>query len=301
MLKPSLQRTCAAIAMTLATSFAAQAENTVEADSTLLNIFHNGDLVELNQLTYMESDWIIDIERVNDDNVDDWIDELYQLARSDSDHPIVIRILESPGGSTRDGLNFIDALHAIQNPVIALCTENAYSMGGTILYTLKNGLRLSTENCNIMTHEPHWSDLGKKSFSDLENLLDNGRRSRDEMVRLTSEASGLSLEDSLKLYTDKDLYLTPRQAFGGGLIDAIIPHRTENNFERNSVTYNTDAPLASLQITTNATAESFKNSFCDATELRQLDYCNAPKESQPSIVTNQTAEQEVAADTMTFE
>ena len=293
----SLRNTAAAALLTIATPFAANADNPVEPDTELMELLQQDDMTELNQLMFMESEWIIDIESVNDGNVDKWIDELYKLARSDDEHPIVVRLLESPGGSTRDGLNFIDALHAVPNPVVALCTENAHSMGGTILYSLRNGIRLSTENCNIMTHEPFWPDLGRQSFTDLENILDNGRRNRDEMIRITAEASGLTLNDSAQLYTDKDLHLTPRQALGAGLIDAIIPHRAVESDMQNRVTYTTDPSgisPATLSVEVDSNASDFKNMFCEAVQTRNVEYCNADNDGRTVITTEpQYEEKEV--------
>jgi ATP-dependent protease ClpP protease subunit len=283
-----------ALAITAASTMSANAGNTVAPDSNITDLFSNGDLTEFNNLIYMQSDWIIDVESVNDENVDRWIDDLYELTRSDPTHPIIVRLGESPGGSTREGLNFIDALHAVPNPIVAVCTENAHSMGGAILYSLRNGLRLSTENCNIMTHEPFWPNLGRQSFSSLEHLLENGRRTRDAMVQYTADASGLSLEDSLKLYTSHDLHLTPRQAMGAGLIDAIIPHRTDNEFARNRITMTSGTSSTTLSITTESTAEDFKDLFCEATSVRQLDYCledSAPSASQVTEIQSNNLEQ----------
>lgn len=265
-----LQSTGMAVALTMATAFSVSADDTnapdkdwaetieklkeegreikeqtkalkeandaaIKPDNRIQDLLDKGDLTELNQLTYMKSPWIIDIEQVSKENVDKWIDQLHVLTHRNTSHPIIVRIGKSPGGNGRDGLNFIDALHAVPNPIVALCNEYAYSMGAIILYTLQNGIRVSTENCEIMSHEGRFNNINITT-SGLMRLFEFAQEADNTIIQYTSQASGLSIEDSSKLYTDQDLYLNPRQAMGAGLIDVIIPHRTRDNPLRNHIT-----------------------------------------------------------------
>ena len=252
----------------------------IASDTRIQDLLDTGDLTELNQLTYMESPWIIDIERISSENVDEWIDQLQSLTRIDPTQPIVLRLGESPGGSQRDGMNLIDALHAAPNPIVALCTEYAYSMGAVILYTLQNGIRISTENCDIMSHEARFHNISITTSS-LENLIEYAQEAETTIIQYTSQASGLSIEDSAKLHTHQDLHLTPRQAMGAGLIDVIIPHRTRDNPLRNRVTATSGTSAASWAVTNHSNAEDFKHLFCEATRSRKLDYCQDDKIDEP--------------------
>ena len=252
------------------------------SDTRIQDLLDKGDLTELNQLTYMESPWIIDIERVNNENVDEWIDQLQSLTRIDPTQPIVVRLGESPGGSQRDGMNLIDALHAAPNPIVALCTEYAYSMGAAILYTLQNGIRISTENCDIMSHEARFHNISITT-SGLIDLLEYAQEAEKTIIQYTSQASGLSIEDSAKLHTDQDLHLTPRQAMGAGLIDVIIPHRTRDNPLRNRVTATSGTSAANWTVTNHSNADDFKHLFCEATKSRALDYCKEEKNDEPIL------------------
>lgn len=252
------------------------------SDTRIQDLLDKGDLTELNQLTYMESPWIIDIERVNDENVDEWIDQLQSLTRINPTHPILVRLGEAPGGHLRDGMNFVDALHAAPNPIVALCSEYAYSMGAVILYTLQNGILISTENCDIMSHETRFHNINLTT-SGLTKLLEYAKEANKTLIQYTSQASGLSIKDSAKLYTDQDLHLTPRQAMGAGLIDVIIPHRTRDNPLRNRVTATSGTSAANWTVTNHSNAEDFKHLFCAATKSRAFDYCKEDKNDEPIL------------------
>ena len=288
-----------AASLTIASSYGvAEAKTKIKPDPEIQRIVDDGTLENYNYLLFMESPWIIDLEQVNDGEIDDKIDQLYKLARINQTHPIILRIGESPGGTIRDGLNFIDALHSVNNPIIAICAENAHSMGGTILVSLKNGLRLSTRSCDIMLHAPRWPELTNQNIESLQFLLENAKRNRAKMVTYSAEASGLTIEETYRLFTEHDLHLTPQQALGGGLIDAIIPHRENTSSSRNRITpsgAHLNADILPTQVPT-PKAKDYKDLFCEATHLRQLNYC---EETEPAYEPVETEKILAAPDTTT--
>lgn len=300
-----LQNTAMAVALTMTTAFGASADATndafdpeehmdmirerqealekkqnpsIAADNRiqdLLQLDKNSDLTELNELLYMESPWIIDIERFDNDNVNDWIDKLYKLTRADPEHPIIIRIQESPGGSAPDGYNFVDALHAVPNPIIGLCAQKSSSMATAMLYSIQNGLRLSTENCLIMSHEVRLN-MRIITHTQMKEYRHLTQSAQNRMIYDTSEASGLSIQDSAKLYTSRDIFLNAQEAMGAGLIDAIIPHRkTTDNTLRNRVNGSPAETTSRVTSREQIGAAEYKDAFCLVVQERDFDYCKS--------------------------
>jgi ATP-dependent Clp protease protease subunit len=160
-----------------------------------------------------------------DDNVANLIiAQLLFLQSEDSEKDINLYI-NSPGGSVTAGMAIYDTMQFIKPKVATYCIGQAASMGAVLLTAGAKGKRYALPNARIMIHQPWGGAQG--TASDISIQAQEILRMKDELNALLARHSGQSI-DKVKKDTDRDYFMSAKEAKDYGLVDGVITHFGED-------------------------------------------------------------------------
>jgi ATP-dependent Clp protease protease subunit len=130
--------------------------------------------------------------------------------------------INSPGGSVTAGLAIYDTMQYIRPHISTLCLGQAASMAAWLLAAGATGKRYALPHARIMLHQPLGGARGQASDIDIQarEIL----RLREQLNNILTKHTGQSLK-RIERDTDRDLFLTSRQAREYGIIDEVISSR----------------------------------------------------------------------------
>lgn len=158
---------------------------------------------------------------VNDTVSNLLVAQMFFLESQDPDKDISLYI-NSPGGSVYSGLAIYDTMNFVHCDVNTYCIGLAASMGALLLTAGAKGKRHSMPNSRIMIHQPLGGARGQAS--DIEIQAREILKLKDRLNEIMSETTGRPL-DQITKDTDRDNYLSPKEAKEYGLIDKVIEKR----------------------------------------------------------------------------
>jgi ATP-dependent Clp protease protease subunit len=131
--------------------------------------------------------------------------------------------INSPGGSVTAGLAIYDTMQYIRPDVSTLCLGQAASMAAWLLAAGAKGKRYALPHARIMLHQPLGGVQGQASDIDIQarEIL----RLREQLNNILTKHTGQSLK-RVERDTDRDLFLTSKQAQEYGIIDDVIASRS---------------------------------------------------------------------------
>ena len=149
------------------------------------------------------------------------IAQLLFLEAEDSEKDIFLYI-NSPGGIITAGLGIYDTMQYIKPDVSTICLGQAASMGAFLLAGGAKGKRSALPNSRIMIHQPMGGAEGQAT--DIKILAEEILRMKKQLNTILAKNTGQSLK-KIEADTDRDNYLTSKQAISYGLIDSIMSKR----------------------------------------------------------------------------
>ena len=158
---------------------------------------------------------------VNDTVANLLVAQMFFLESSDPDKDIHMYI-NSPGGSVYAGLGIYDVMQFIKCDVSTYCIGMAASMGALLLTAGAKNKRFSMPHSRIMIHQPLGGAKGQAS--DIEIQAREILYLKERLNAILSHHSGRSMEQILK-DTDRDNYLSGKEAVEYGLIDKVVEKR----------------------------------------------------------------------------
>ncbi len=163
-------------------------------------------------------------EEVSDDSARLIIAQMLFLESQDCKKDIQFYI-NSPGGSISAGLAIYDTMKYIRCDVSTICLGMAASFGAFLLGGGIKGKRMALPNAQIMIHQPaiHGNGVTGQA-TDIKIMSDHIQHSRDRLNRILAENTGRSVEE-IRVATERDHYLSAREAVEFGLIDGVIEGR----------------------------------------------------------------------------
>ena len=160
-------------------------------------------------------------DEVNDTTASLVVAQLLFLEAQDPDKDIDFYI-NSPGGSVTAGMAIYDTMNYVKCDVSTICIGMAASMGAFLLSAGTKGKRIALPNSEIMIHQPLGGARGQAS--DIKIQADLILRTRDNLNRILAENTGKSVEEIAR-DTERDNFMTAKQALEYGLIDKIFEKR----------------------------------------------------------------------------
>lgn len=158
---------------------------------------------------------------VNDD-VSNLITAQFLFLESEDPERDIHFYINSPGGSVTAGLAIYDTMQYIRPQVSTLCLGQAASMGAWLLAAGAPGKRYALPHSRIMIHQPLGGVQGQAADIDIQarEIL----RIREQLNNILVKHTGQSTK-RIEKDTDRDLFLTGKQAVEYGIIDEVISSR----------------------------------------------------------------------------
>ncbi|MDR0979215.1 MAG: ATP-dependent Clp protease proteolytic subunit [Lachnospiraceae bacterium] len=167
---------------------------------------------------------IILSEDVNNATASLIVAQMLFLESEDPDKEIYFYI-NSPGGSITDGMAIYDTMNYIKCPVSTMCVGMAASMGAVLLSAGAKGKRYATPNAEILIHQPLIGGNGiAGQATEIKIHADHMIRTREKLNKILSEKTGKPLSQ-IEIDTERDNYMTAKEALEYGLIDGILENR----------------------------------------------------------------------------
>ena len=129
------------------------------------------------------------------------------------------------GGSVTAGLAIYDTMQYVKSDVITICVGLAASMGAFLLAAGSKGKRLALPHSRIMIHQP-LGGTSQRQASDIEIEAREILRMKEMLNRSIAGMTGQSFE-KIEKDTDRDYFLSAKEAKEYGLIDRVIAHPNE--------------------------------------------------------------------------
>ena len=129
--------------------------------------------------------------------------------------------INTPGGSITAGMAVYDTMKLISSPIKVIVTGMAASMGSILLCGADKGKRYLYPHSRVLIHQPLISGQMVAVAVDIHIQAQEMERLRDELNAILAASSGQKLE-KIQQDTDRDFYMTAREAIDYGLADAII-------------------------------------------------------------------------------
>lgn len=148
--------------------------------------------------------------------------QLLYLESEDAEKDIHFYI-NSPGGSVTAGLAIYDTMQYIRPDIQTLCLGQAASMAAWLLAAGAKGKRYALPHSRIMIHQPFGGVQGQAADIDLQ--AKEIVRLREQLNNALSRHTGQSLK-RIEKDTDRDMFLTSKQAVEYGLVDEVLVSRT---------------------------------------------------------------------------
>lgn len=163
-------------------------------------------------------------EAVSDDSARLIIAQMLFLESRDCEKDIQFYI-NSPGGSISAGLAIYDTMRYIKCDVSTICLGMAASFGAFLLAGGTKGKRMALPNAEIMIHQPAIHGNGVLGqATDIKIVSDHIQDSKRRLNQILAENTGKTREE-IRAATERDNYLSAKEALEFGIIDKIIAER----------------------------------------------------------------------------
>lgn len=168
-------------------------------------------------------DRIVFLGSVVTDEVANLITAQFLFLESEDPEKDIHFYINSPGGSVTAGLAIYDTMQYIRSDISTLCLGQAASMAAWLLAAGAKGKRYALPHARIMLHQPLGGAQGQASDIDIQarEIL----RLREQLNNILTKHTGQSLK-RVERDTDRDLFLTGKQASEYGIIDEVIVSRS---------------------------------------------------------------------------
>nr|WP_232214481.1 ATP-dependent Clp endopeptidase proteolytic subunit ClpP [Rubidibacter lacunae] len=155
---------------------------------------------------------------VDDTVADSVVAQLLFLEAEDPEKDIQLYI-NSPGGAVYAGMAIYDTMQQIRPDVATICYGLAASMGAFLLAGGASGKRMALPNARIMIHQPLGGARGQAADIEIQarEILYIKQTLNELLVKHTGQPMERIAED-----TDRDFYMSAREAAEYGLIDRAI-------------------------------------------------------------------------------
>jgi len=158
---------------------------------------------------------------INDSVASLIIAQLLFLEAEDSEKDIYLYI-NSPGGVITSGMGIYDTMQYIKPDVSTICLGQAASMGAFLLAGGSKGKRSALPNSRIMIHQPMGGAEGQAT--DIKIQAEEILRMKKQLNSILAKNTGQTIR-KIETDTERDNYLTTKDAKSYGIIDTILSKR----------------------------------------------------------------------------
>jgi ATP-dependent Clp protease protease subunit len=169
-------------------------------------------------------DRIVFLGTVVNDDVANLVTAQFLFLESEDPERDIYFYINSPGGSVTAGLAIYDTMEYVKPQISTVCVGQAASMGALLLAAGAKGKRYSLPHARIMIHQPLGGFQGQATDVDIQarEIL----RMREELNNILVKHTGQSIK-KIEKDTDRDFFMSGKQAQEYGLVDEVIATRPE--------------------------------------------------------------------------
>lgn len=166
-------------------------------------------------------DRIIILNGEINDNTANIIVALLLYLDSQSSEDICLYI-NSPGGSITAGMAIYDTMNYIKSKVSTICIGMAASMAAFLLSSGEKGKRLALPNSEVMIHQPLGGAQGQATEIKIaaERIINLKNKLNKILAKNTNQPI-----TKIEIDTERDYFLSAKEAKNYGLIDKIIENK----------------------------------------------------------------------------
>lgn len=146
------------------------------------------------------------------------IAQLLFLQTEDPEKDIHLYV-NSPGGIVTSGLAIYDTMQYVKPDICTYCIGQAASMGALLLTAGTKGKRFSLPHARIMLHQPLGGFQGQAT--DIEIHAREILKVKGTLNKILAAHTGQPLE-KMRTDTDRDFFMSGREAKDYGLVDEVI-------------------------------------------------------------------------------
>ncbi len=157
-----------------------------------------------------------------DDNSANLIVAQMLFLESENPEQDICFYINSPGGVVTAGMAIYDTMNFIKPDVHTVCIGQACSMGAFLLSSGQKGKRSILPNARVMIHQPLGGAEGQAS--DILIRANEIQKIKTKLNTIMASNSGKTVEE-LELATDRDNFMSAREALEFGLVDEILEKR----------------------------------------------------------------------------
>lgn len=154
---------------------------------------------------------------IDDDMANLVISELLYLDSKGSDDISIY--INSPGGSITSGMAIYDTMNFIKSDVSTICVGMAASMASVLLASGSKGKRYILPNSEVMIHQPLGGVSGQAT--EIKIVADRILYLKNKLNKILEEKTGNDIK-TIEKDTERDHYLTSKEALEYGLVDKIL-------------------------------------------------------------------------------
>lgn len=160
---------------------------------------------------------------ISDATADTVIAQLLFLESENPEKDIYVYI-NSPGGNVTSGLGIYDTMQYIKPDVVTMCMGQAASMAAVLLAAGAKGKRFTLPHSRVMLHQVLGGFEGQATDVDIhaKEIL----RVKRELNEILAKHTGKDI-NIIESDTERDFFLTSKDALDYGVVDAIITRREE--------------------------------------------------------------------------
>jgi ATP-dependent Clp protease protease subunit len=148
--------------------------------------------------------------------------QLLHLESEDPDLDISLYV-NSPGGDVYSGLAIYDTMQFVKPDVRTICVGIAMSLGAVLLAGGARGKRSALPNAKILIHQLWTPGFGGQA-SDVDRRAREALAMKRRLEEILADHTGRPIEQVAR-DTERDTFMTPREALEYGLIDEVIDRR----------------------------------------------------------------------------
>lgn len=169
-------------------------------------------------------DRVIFLGTAIDENVANLVIAQMLFLESEDPKKDISLYINSPGGSVYAGMAMYDTMNLIKPDVSTICVGMAMSMGAVLLAAGTKGKRFALPHSKIMIHQGSAGFEGTPA--DIEIAAREVLNVRKQLDEVLAKHTGKSY-DQVHKDTDRDYFLTSKEAKDYGLVDDIITKRPQ--------------------------------------------------------------------------
>lgn len=160
---------------------------------------------------------------ISDATADTVIAQLLFLESENPEKDIYVYI-NSPGGNVTSGLGIYDTMQYIKPDVVTMCMGQAASMAAILLAAGAKGKRFTLPHSRVMLHQVLGGFEGQATDVDIHarEILRVKRELNEILAKHTGKDINIIEND-----TERDFFLTSKDALDYGVVDAVITRREE--------------------------------------------------------------------------